>query len=214
MIDRPSPTSGTLLALHGDLPSPAFLLSLREHYTAIVAADGAALALRDCGIKADVVIGDLDGIGGEREALEREGMIVVDEPDQESGDLEKSLLWIIGRGESRIDIVGVSGGMTDHVLGNFSVLARFASRVALRILEERSITYLVTTRIELATSPGDRVSLLPLPSARVATSGLRWKLEHERLGMGEREGGSNEAVGEKVVVDVAEGVLGVMHYRG
>ncbi len=159
-----------------------------------------------------MAIGDLDGIGSERAELEREGMIIVDEPDQESGDLEKSLLWIIARGETRIDVIGASGGMTDHLLGNFSVLARFASRVTLRFLEQACITYLVTTRIEIVTSPGDRISLLPLPSARIRTTGLRWRLDDERLAVGEREGGSNQATGELVVVDVSDGVVGVMHY--
>lgn len=212
MIERPRPTEGTLLALDGALPSARHIITLRERYTALVAADGAATRLHDLGIRPDLVIGDLDGIGARRGELERAGVIVVEEPDQESGDLEKAILWILGRGETRIDIIGLSGGMTDHILNNFSIIARYAGRLSLRSLEEESTTWFVSTSLELAPAVGDRISLLPLPYARLSTSGLQWELRDERLGFGEREGGSNRAVGARVGIEVADGVVAVMHY--
>jgi thiamine pyrophosphokinase len=212
VITRPTATRGTLLALDGDLPAPEFIASLRDLYTAVVAADGAALALLRMEIHPDVVIGDLDGIGAEREALERAGAIVIEEPDQESGDLEKALRWIIARGENRIDIIGASGGMSDHTLNNFSILARYAPQLTLRILEQECTTWLATGRLELATSAGDRISLIPLPTALLSTTGLQWELRNERLAIGEREGASNRATAGVVTIDVSKGVVAVMEF--
>jgi thiamine pyrophosphokinase len=204
---------GVLLALDGLLPGAAFIQRLRPHHTLLVAADGAALKLRERGILPDVVIGDLDSVGDFREVLIAEGVEVIEEPSQELNDFEKGLRWVIARGELSATVIGIGGGMTDHALNNFSVLARYARSIRLSVRDEESIGYAVHDAIVLNASPGDRLSLIPLPRARLTTTGLVWELDDEVLGFGEREGGSNRAAERIVTVRVTEGVVLVFHYR-
>jgi thiamine pyrophosphokinase len=100
----------------------------------------------------------------------------------------------------------------DHTLNNFSILPKFANTMRLSLRDAASVAYLVPDTITLETSPGDRISLIPLPSAIISTSGLAWPLRNELLAIGIREGISNEATGPKADVRVSEGMVLVFHY--
>jgi thiamine pyrophosphokinase len=208
----PGPDGAALLVLAGTLPEPPLLRSLRSSHATLVAADGAAIALEALGLRPDVVIGDLDSIGALRDDLGEAGVTVVEEASQELGDFEKALLWIAEVGYRRVTTVGIDGGMLDHTLNNFSVLARHARRLSIEIRSGASIGWCVVDRLEIATVEGERVSLIPLPSARLTTSGLAWQLTDERLSIGAREGGSNRATGDRVAVEVHEGTILLIHW--
>jgi thiamine pyrophosphokinase len=205
------PARFTLLALDGELPSSATMAALAGEARAIVAADGAALKLSGARIVPHVVIGDLDSIGSAGSFAES-GTIVIEEPSQERGDLEKALEWIAARGERSVVVVGATGGMPDHALNNFSILARHARRLRIRLAADRFQGYIVTAEQAIETSGGDRVSLIPLPEARISTRGLEWELNDEILAIGIREGASNRATGTRVEIDVADGALVAFHY--
>ena len=203
-----------LLALAGALPPADRLRDLRTSHRIVVAADGAALALAALGLGPDVVVGDLDSIGTDRRSLELAGTIVVEEPSQESNDFEKALRWLHEQGWRRVTVVGIDGGLLDHTLNNFSVLARFATLFELDVLTEHSHGRCVVDRFEAEATPGDRVSLIPLPSARMTTIGLVWELADEILALGSREGASNRAAGTSFTIDIHEGIILVLHYSG
>lgn len=203
---------GALLVLDGMLPPASLLHRLRSEHSPIVAADGAALKLREMSILPDIIIGDLDTLAGEAEGFAKEGVSVIQMPDQDTNDLEKGLAWIAGAGSSTATIVGASGGMTDHTLNNFSVLARHARRLRIRLHHGDSVGYLIHDALHVIATPGDRISLIPLPSAIVSTTGLQWSLAGERLAIGEREGASNRAIAESVQITVSEGVILLIHY--
>lgn len=207
-----TPTATALLALHGVLPSPARLRGLRTSHGLVVAADGAAKALLAAGLDVDLVIGDLDSIGDERALLEEAGVTVVEEPSQETGDFEKALLWLAENGEKHITIVGFDGGMLDHSANNLSVLARHAPNLTLDIISGNAFARCVVDSYEFVCPPAGRVSLIPLPEARLTTAGLVWELRDETLAIGIREGCSNRARASDVSVSVAEGVVLVVHY--
>jgi thiamine pyrophosphokinase len=203
---------GALLVLDGELPAAGFIRELRRGHGPLVAADGAGLRLDAMGIAPEVVIGDLDTIGEKRGLLEEKGAIVIEDRSQETNDFEKGLAWIVARGSAAATVVGIGGGMADHAFNNFSVLAKFARALRLQLRDERSAAYAVPDALLLAARPGDRISLLPLPSARLATSGLVWDLHDESLALGVREGASNRAEGSEVTIRVAEGLILVFHY--
>lgn len=201
-----------LLALDGELPSTALTAALASGSHIVIAADGAALRLLDQGIVPDIVIGDLDTLGPDRNKFPAPRSIVIERPDQDRNDFEKALLWLLDEGYDAATVIGCAGGMVDHTLNNFSIVARYASRIELRIRDDRSIGYPVEGRIELATRPGERISLIPLPTVVLRTEGLRWELAGETLGIGEREGASNLATGERVTVTTREGRVLLIHY--
>jgi thiamine pyrophosphokinase len=203
---------GSLLVVDGELPPPALIHELRAAHAPIVAADGAALRLRELSILPDLVIGDLDTIGERAALFEAEGVRVIRLESQETNDLEKALEWIEGEGAESVTIIGAAGGMTDHTLNNFSVLARHARRIRISLRDEASVAYLVHDELTIDARPGDRISLIPLPSAIVTTSGLAWGLHEERLSLGLREGASNHATAENVRIEVSDGLIALWKY--
>lgn len=201
-----------LLALDGELPSAGLIARLGGESHIVVAADGAALRLLERDIVPDVVIGDLDTLGLDRNKFSAPRSIVIERPDQDRNDFEKALLWLLDEGYDTVTVIGHAGGMVDHTLNNFSIVARFASRIELLLRDDRSTGYAIRGHIELATRPGERISLIPLPTARLKTEGLRWELDRETLGIGEREGASNLATGEHVAMTTLEGCVLLVHY--
>ncbi|MEP7218939.1 MAG: thiamine diphosphokinase, partial [Bacteroidota bacterium] len=186
-------TASALLALNGDLPDAPYLQWLAARHSPIVAADGAALGLQSRNILPDVIIGDLDSLGDAADGFAHAGSVVIELESQEENDLEKGLRWLIGGGVRSVTIVGAGGGMIDHTLNNFSVLAKYAREIQIALRDPLWHMHIVSGSIAMATSPGDRISLIPLPSAMVTTSGLAWGLSSERLEIGVREGASNRA---------------------
>lgn len=194
-------SGGPLLVLDGDLPSAEAIRSLRSS-SLLVAADGASLKLRALGIVPDVILGDLDVAAPHLNDPFFAGVRVVELPDQEEYDGGKGLLWIAAQGNNRVTVLGASGGMTDHVLNNFSLLARHSEVLLISIVETGCIGYFVRSGLRLTSRPGERISLIPMPRARLRTEGLEWNLEGEELALGERGGASNRAAADDVRIRV------------
>ena len=201
---------GTLLLLNGQLPPAPQLQSLSARFRRVVAADGAAVAAVENGVTPDAVIGDLDSVGGQRTNLEELGVTVIERPSQEENDFEKSLKWLIEQGETTVTIAGIGGGMIDHTLNNFSIVAKFAHKLQLRFLHEGSVGTVVVGDAPIPAVPGLRVSIIPLPAATITTIGLAWELSNQQLAIGQREGASNMAVANLVSVRVHHGVAAVV----
>ena len=208
-----SKTREPLLVLNGKLPSCNQLIEICSRYSLLIAADGAALQLRDCGIKPDIIIGDLDSIGNHAHDTFFASSIILERPDQNDFDGAKALQWLVEEGYNQVTIMGSGGGMIDHVLNNFSVFARFADRLSITLQYPNAVGYLTSSTIHLKTNPSERISLIPLPFARLTTTGLAWNLMGEELTFGKREGASNKAIASSVSVEVREGLVVVFHYR-
>ncbi|MCB0711381.1 MAG: thiamine diphosphokinase [Ignavibacteriae bacterium] len=216
MITPSAYEGGPLLILDGDLPSEKILQQLISQHSLLIAADGAAGKLQYYNIRPDLIIGDFDSLGDIRFDPFFGGTELIEDKSQQAYDGEKCLAWVVNAGHDRVMVVGVGGGMIDHVLNNFSLLAKFADRLSISTRQEDSIGYVVTSTLSIATNPEERISLIPLPSALLYTEGLEWNLEGEELSLGRREGASNRALGSEVRVDVAEqtppGCIILFHY--
>lgn len=181
----------------------------------VIAADGGAATLDAAGRRADLVVGDLDSLAaGALEALVAAGTRIERHPEEKDHtDAELALEAAIRAGAAEIVVVGAFGGpRLDHELANLLLLARpdlAAIDVAL-VTEELTVRALRGPGIlELAGSPGDWVSLVPLSETveRVATDGLRYPLRHEPLARGSSRGVSNELTGARASVEAAAGIL-------
>lgn len=212
MTDASSYAGGVLLVLDGDLPSREMIAALHASSSSLlVAADGAALQLKAFGISPDVIIGDLDVVRSHLNNPFFGQTRVVECPDQEDYDGGKALGWIAEEGYDRVTVLGAGGGMIDHVLNNFSLLARYSDRLLIRVCDGGCVGYFVCSELHLPVHVGDRISLLPMPTARLRTEGLEWNLEGEELAIGKRSGASNRAEAQDVRIAV-EGCVVVFHY--
>ncbi len=204
--------AGALLVLDGELPSKQFIHNLRPDHQLLIAADGAALRLHAIEIIPDIVIGDMDSMGTDHALFQSESVMLVHKPDQESNDFEKGLQWILEQNLGAVTILGIGGGMLDHTLNNFSILAKYATDLTLTIRDERSTGVVVIDQFALSTNPGERISLIPLPKTNLTTTGLEWELEEEDLQFAVREGASNRTTGTQVQLTIHSGIVLVLYY--
>ena len=175
----------------------------------VFGVDGGADRAAECGIVIDEVLGDLDSVDASSW-----GGRVVELTDQSTSDLAKSLVLLIDRGFTDIDVVGVDGGEADHVLGNWAAMLDAPSGAVIRMHHENR----VTTRIHpdegefsLEIGMGDSFSVFALEPCKVWISGSKWEMEGEFLPLSTR-GLHNEGRGGVVSIR-GEGVLVVTSSR-
>jgi thiamine pyrophosphokinase len=192
-----------------------------EGVTLVVAADGGTRSAAPLGLRLDLIVGDLDSI--DPIALERlaaDGVPIERAPaDKDETDTELAVLAAIGRGATRLTIVGGLGGpRLDHELANVALLAlpALGDRPA-RLLDGNVRISLVTApgpdgravRADLEGPIGALVSLIPWGGdvTGVTTSGLRYPLIEEALPAGPARGISNLRTTVGASVEVGSGRL-------
>jgi thiamine pyrophosphokinase len=174
----------------------------------VVAADGGANHLARIGVRPAAVVGDLDSIRpGVRRWIGEERMVF--RPDQDETDLHKTLTYAFDeRGEHEMTVLAALDGRADHALANLGLLAQWSRRCTLCFLTPGLRIVAVTDHAQLASTPGQTVSLMPVGHCeRVWTTGLHWPLVGEPLDLLGRHGVSNRAIAERIDVRVEGGVL-------
>jgi len=198
-----------VLWCNGSPPSSSAIDSVISDGVSVFGVDGGADRAAERGIVVDEVLGDMDSV----DASAWDGR-VVGLTDQNTSDLAKSLVLLIGRGFTDIDVVGVDGGEPDHVLGNWAAMLDAPSGAVIRMHHENR----VTTRIHpdegefsLEIGMGDSFSVFALEPGKVWISGSKWDIVGELLGLSSR-GLHNEGLGGLVSIR-GEGVIAVISSR-
>ena len=159
----------------------------------IVAVDGGTEMLRNCGMRPDAVIGDMDSTPAAALAGMPPGRVhrIV---DQHSTDFDKALAAV-----SAPLIVGVGflGGRADHQMAALNSLARHDAGPVI-LLGEDDVVFRVPDYVAIDVDPGTRISLHPLTAARVDGTGLRWPLNDVALAADGLISQSNEATAARV----------------
>lgn len=199
-----------LVLANGAPPSAALFAELRAGADLLVAADGGARAAIALGAVPDAVVGDLDSLGGARDAIPAERLHPDADPD--ATDLEKAIAWCLDAGCDAIDVAGAGGGRADHAFANPGVLTRFGRRARVRLVDERFAVELVDGEALVEGPPGTVVSLVAAGRCEgVSTDGLRWELRDAALAFGAR-GVHNEVARSPARVSVRSGDL--LLFRG
>lgn len=194
-----------ILCLNADLPDMKFFGKMTG--IPVFAADGAASGLIDLGISPAYVVGDLDSFRQSRyfDSFDKEKIVHL--PEQESNDFEKLLKFVHEKGFRNIVIIGFHGGELEHTLNNWSVFRRFSEFMNICICDRERFGISVRSNISLLLNAGEMVSLIPQPSARLCTRGLKWGLDNEVLSLGSREGARNIAVNGEIEIEILEGEI-------
>lgn len=173
----------------------------------LLAADGGANHLAAVGLRPAVVVGDLDSVlRSVRAWLGEDAMLA--RPDQDRTDLDKALeVAIEERGATSVTVLAATAGRLDHAFENLGLAARWRRRAGVELVAEDGVLVPVLDRVELATEPGQLVSLLPLGHVQAWTRGLRWELDGDALDPATRISVSNRAAGVSVELRVAGGAL-------
>lgn len=189
------------------------LASLATNGDPLVAADGGANALASLGLRPSWVIGDLDSITPECRAWIGENRML-ERPDQDRTDLDKTLSFVIDENEAKHTIVlGAIGGRVDHEIGNLGILAARSLGPRLVFRQTHSATVALTGSLKLEAVPGETWSFFTFdPAVRVSLKGVRWPLEETPIDAGNRPSISNLAVEDRIQVSAHGGPVIAVRY--
>lgn len=206
-----------LIFANGVISDPTWVTPHLETAAVVIAADGGTRHLMALGWPPDVVIGDMDSLSVEAEAMIRAaGAETLHYPrSKDETDLELALLYAIDRFPGHdILVLGAMGGRLDQTLANILLLAHPAlDGRCVRLIEGRETAWLVDHETTIDGAPGDVVSLIPLdgPVHVAETGGLRWPLRDEHLEFGPARGVSNEMTADSAYVRLNSGRLLCIH---
>ena len=180
----------------------------------VLCADGGARHALALGIKPSLVIGDLDSVEEENllETLEMQGIKLQRFPrEKDETDLELAFACAINEGATEILLLSALGGRLDHWLGNMLLLAREQySQARITVLDDnqRGIILRNHDSLDIAASPGDTFSLIPLSPevSGVTIKGCKWPLHEAMLEFGSPLSISNYVTGHSVSVAIESGV--------
>jgi thiamine pyrophosphokinase len=178
----------------------------------VVAADGGLDRARALGLRADVVVGDLDSVTPESLAeAERDGTRIVRfSTAKDETDLELALAHALEQSPRRIEVIASDGGRLDHTLALCLALASpTLADVEVDAWVGTATVHVVRTARDLQGCPGELLTLLPVggPATGVRTAGLSYPLEGETLAASSCRGVSNRFAAEDVSVSLETGVL-------
>lgn len=213
-----APPSTLLAVVVADAPIANLMpyTALLEDAHLRVAADGGARYLLQLDILPHVAVGDFDSLPPPMLAeLEARGVqIQRHRVDKDETDLELALLYAIHHGAGRIVVLAGLGGRPDQHLANLQLLAHPAlAGIDVRMLHAGWEVFAIRASADLAGSPGQTVSLLPMCERveGIVTEGLYYPLRDEALLLGPARGVSNVMTGDRARVTIRSGILLAMH---
>jgi thiamine pyrophosphokinase len=180
----------------------------------VLAADGGWRLCRDLGVKATLVIGDMDTLFPEEVArAEAEGSEIRRYPaDKDQSDLELAILAAHQMGARSMTLLGALGGQWDHCLLNLLAPLSLCHSLGVwaRLLTARAEIYLVPPgSYLLCVQPGTRVSLAAL-SSRVeglTLDGFLYPLSQASLERRQTLGLANAVLDGQARLSLASGEL-------
>ena len=203
-----------LIIANGTLPNPDFVRALAKFATFIVYADGGANHAQKLGIKPNIILGDFDSVlTSTREHFSDVEQLLIE--DQNTTDLEKSILYCIEHNFTSVDIVGASGDRIDHTIGSLGCFKKYGDKIHIRIIDNMGEITLIRKQIHCKMKVGEKISLIPLERCTGVTTGnLKYGLNDEVLELGVREGINNEATSTQVSIQVETGTLLLYRFHG
>jgi thiamine pyrophosphokinase len=206
-----------IIFANGTFPDPDSARRLIHADDYLVCADGGTRHALDLGLTPSAIIGDLDSVTFDLQPLIELGTKIVQHPrDKNETDLELALDYAIENGYREIVVVAALGNRLDQTLGNLSLLTNVQfSPLNIKFDDGVEETFFVRDQAQIQGRSGEIVSLIPWGGEvrGVRTQGMRWMLSNETLFPHKTRGISNEMLGETARVEIASGLLLIVHRR-
>ena len=195
-----------VLWCNGDLPNPGLVRDLLKNAT-LFGIDGGADKAKAAGFEVSEVLGDLDSVDigdwkGQSTLLS----------DDSSSDLAKSFRLLSERGFTEVDVVGIDGGSSDHIIGTWAALTEAPSGLSVQLHHSSRITkrlHPADGSVDFLIPKGDEFSVFALQDCQqVSISGARWNLNSEPLKFSTK-GLHNQSLGENIRIST-DGILAVI----
>jgi len=175
------------LVLAGDPPSEKLLRASQAASELMVAVDGGVNCFQKFQLSAELVIGDLDSL---KAPLTGAGKII-ETPNQNQTDLQKALKYVIRKyAPTHIQLLGATGGRTDHLVNNLQICATLPPQLGLVIISEpQKHTVGKTEHIfrvtplsnsDLKVKQGSTLSVFSVSDfAGLQSRGLKWDISNQ-----------------------------------
>ncbi len=202
-----------LIVAGGTPPTKKLLEKEINNADLVIGADSGGHALLGYDFTPDIVIGDMDSF----KYTNHEGINILEDPDQETNDLEKALSYALKKGANHAVVLGALGKRIDHLMKNISVLHQFWSRFEKLIFrDDYGDTLLVQSPYKPELPVGTIISFFPVrnPVEEFTSKGVLYPLTKSVLEMGGQDGSSNEITGKNPIITFKEGFLGVFIGNG
>ena len=195
-----------VLWCNGDTPNPELVRKLIDDAT-LFGIDGGADKAIAAGFEVSEVLGDLDSVdiagwNGKSTLLS----------DDSSNDLAKSFVLMSERGFTEVDVVGVDGGSSDHILGTWAALTEAPLGISIQLHHSGGITKRLHPDdgpLDFVIPKGDEFSVFALePCEKVSISGARWNLNSEPLKFSTK-GLHNQSLGDEISIKT-DGILAII----
>jgi thiamine pyrophosphokinase len=186
----------------------------------VIAADGGARLAWYYGRTVDTVIGDMDSLTeAELSQLEAAGAQIRRYPGEKNEtDLELALLHAAELGAQWIHIIGGLGDRFDQTLANVYLMALppLIERDVALVAGKQRLALLRAGQHNIIGQAGDTISLLPLGGDvhGIVTTNMQYPLRNETLYFGPARGISNVLIADQGQVELAVGVLLLIHTIG
>ena len=195
-----------VLWCNGDSPNPEMVSNLLDDAT-LFGVDGGTDKAIAAVFEVSEVLGDLDSVNiadwkGHSTLLS----------DDSSSDLAKSFVLMSERGFTEVDVVGIDGGSSEHVLGTWAALTEAPPGISIKLHHSSGITKRLHPDdgpLDFVIPKDDEFSVFALEDCKQVTiSGGRWNLNSEPMNFSTK-GLHNQSLGEEISIST-DGVLAII----
>ena len=178
----------------------------------IIAADGGMDHLKKCGITPHLFVGDMDSLTSSLP----EGLPRITFPERKDyTDMHLSFLEGVARGYTEFEILGGTGGRSDHTFANISLLLAMANEGCHGRMIAGGEVYTVIKNESLTVrgEAGKYISVFALggEARGVTIKGLDYEVEDVTLTPDFPLGVSNKFIGKTAEISVKDGALLVIY---
>ena len=166
----------------------------------VICADSGYDHAKKFGIRADIVIGDMDST--KYGDISEEKMLYPKRKD--FTDSELAIMYAEKKGFESVLLFGIIGTRMDHSLANIGMISRLKNAV---IIDENNETYFAGNEFSLNGKPGDIISIIPFCEDLfgVTTVGLDYPLVAGEIKCGTSLGISNVMTGDNCRIKIEKG---------
>ena len=202
-----------LIYTGGEWPDRQTARRLYEQADFVVCCDGAAVQAQKYNLPMDALLGDMDSIDPAvlqfYQSLPDPPEILTLPVEKDWTDTEYAVSYALEKGCTELTFCGGLGKRMDHSMGQIQILYDLCQKkIPHALYAENTFAVAFSTEYTLKTAPGQTFSLLPFEhNCCITILGAKYPLDHHPLPMGKTLGISNQAIHDRVIIQVHQGTV-------
>lgn len=171
----------TVILANGRFPSHRIPLTELKNSSQIICCDGSVEQLQNFGMEPTAIVGDLDSVP--ENLKQKYADRVFFNPDQDTNDLTKAILWCNEREFKNITILAGTGKRDDHTLGNIGLLSHYKKLgLNVKMVTDYGTFTPMLTSARLESYAGQQVSIFSFNNTtRITTHNLKYPIADSTL---------------------------------